>query len=97
MQIENSDSIQVCGSSLSGYITSTYDELVAAFGEPTFTDIDPREKVQCEWVLRIGDVVATIYNWKTGVVPLDVYEWHIGGFDRGEVDAVRRAIAEHRG
>lgn len=97
MQIENSDSIQVCGSSLSGYVTSTYDELVAVFGEPTFTDSDPHEKVQCEWVLRIGDVVATIYNWKTGFVPLGVYEWHIGGFDRGEVEAVQRAIVEHRG
>jgi len=97
MQIKNSDVIETCGSSLSGYVKSTYDELVAVFGEPTFTDCDPREKVQCEWILCIDGVVATVYNWKTEVVPLGVYDWHVGGFDRGEVDAVHRAIAEYRG
>jgi hypothetical protein len=36
------------GTSLQGYVTTTYAELVAKFGEPTFTNGD---KVTAEWVL----------------------------------------------
>lgn len=90
--IQNSEQIQTVGSSLSGKIYTTYDQLVEAFGAPTFMDYNPDEKIQVEWVLLIDGIVATIYNWKLGYVPYDLYDWHIGGFNKGEVEAVQAAL-----
>ena len=80
-------------SSLQGKIKTTYDKLVEIFGEPTYTDADPYEKVNCEWTVQTenedGDIVKfSIYNWKTGSVPTEEYEWHIGGYG---FDAVSEA------
>jgi hypothetical protein len=51
-----------------GYIETTYQDLVDRFGEPTFEDHDPREKVNAEstigkrdgfqWVNTIGTLAA---------------------------------------
>ena len=35
---------QTNGTSLKGYIETTYQDLVDRFGEPTFEDHDPRER-----------------------------------------------------
>ena len=72
-------------SSLQGKIKTTYDKLVGIFGEPTYTDADPYEKVNCEWTVATenedGDTVKfSIYNWKDGRIPTEEYEWHIGGY-----------------
>jgi len=72
-------------SSLQGYIKTTYDKLVEVLGEPTYTDADPYEKVNCEWTVATenedGDTVKfSIYNWKDGRIPTEEYEWHIGGY-----------------
>jgi len=67
--------------SLKGYIETTYQDLVDRFGKPTFEDHDPREKVNAEWVLEIDGKIATIYNWKTGQIPMEKHDWNIGGHD----------------
>jgi hypothetical protein len=77
-----------------GIVNTTYDKLVSILGEPTYTDMDRHEKVNCEWAIKVTyqdpysddpedtvTKVATIYNWCTGNIPYDLYGWHIGGFD----------------
>jgi len=84
-------------SSLKGTITTTYDKLVEIFGKPTYTDADPYEKVNCEWTVGADTdeddyVKFSIYNWKTGYVPTEEYEWHIGGYGFDAVDAAYEII-----
>ena len=83
------------GTSLQGYKPTTYSRLREVLGPPTFISADPRDKVQCEWVIdaqyydanKISEVdyedweyeTVTIYNWKTAGVPLEEYSWHVGG------------------
>ena len=71
----------VGGTSLQGYIKTTYDEIVEVFGEPRYTGGD--DKVTTEWDLEfeVDDeyVVATIYDWKLDETPFGEYRWHIGG------------------
>ena len=84
------------GTHLQGHFTATYDELVAAFGEPTYmAERDGGfDKVWTEWNLEFrvpdedGDfdyVTATIYDWKEESPFTSrsgkAYTWHIGGFD----------------
>lgn len=35
----------------------------------------------------IDYVKFSIYNWKTGSIPTEEYEWHIGGYDNDAVEA----------
>ena len=90
----NDDSVDINMTSLKGKTFTTYDKLVEVFGEPTFTDASPYEKVNAQWTLEFkipftddtgiedfDTVVATIYNWKDGYIPTDKYDWHIGGYD----------------
>lgn len=69
------------GTSLSGYVTTTYDTLVELFGEPN--DGDGGYKVHAEWNLIVlvngTPTPVAIYNWKDDRVPKDEYDWHIGG------------------
>ena len=44
------------GTSLQGYVTTTYDKLLAVLGKPTYTDGDPYEKVNCEWIIDVKAV-----------------------------------------
>ena len=82
------------GSSLQGYIKTTYADLVEKFGEPENYDLD---KSTAEWCVEFcvdeggGDykyVNATIYDWKTSSTPMGEYDWHVGGFDWDAVDVV---------
>jgi len=84
-------------SSYKGVIKTTYDKLVEKFGKPTFTDADPYEKVNAEWTVGADTdeddyVKFSIYNWKTGYVPTEEYEWHIGGYGFDAVDAAYKII-----
>ena len=68
MTFTNSDRIPVIGTSLTGYVKTTYDALVKAFGEPTdvgastlgkgdppyYADYDAGDKVTAEWVLAFA-------------------------------------------
>jgi len=66
-------------------IDISYKKLVGTFGEPHFSD---GFKTDAEWDLKFpGDMVATIYNYKTGKNYLgdegleteNIRDWHIGG------------------
>lgn len=96
------DTIDTNGTSYQGVINTTYDEIVEKFGEPTYTDASPYEKVNAQWSIQFdvptedGEdydyVTATIYNWKMGYIPTEKYEWHIGGFDFEAVDLVQKVL-----
>ena len=64
------------GTSLQGYVTTTYAFLVEKLGKPLEGD----DKVTAEWILKFEDgTVATIYDYKEYRTPKGVYDWHIGG------------------
>jgi len=95
----------ICGTSLQGYQTIDYDELVKIFGEPPYSvDADPDlDKVNFEWALLFKDddgkeIKATIYDWKTLAAHsmMPGYRWHIGGFNYEAVSAVSEYIREWR-
>jgi len=72
----NTNDINFGGTSLKGYVSTTYDKLVEVLGEP-ITDI---EKSTAHWNIEAPDgTVATIYDWKNWSTPMGEYEWHIGG------------------
>lgn len=75
------------GTSLCGYVKTTYSELLEKLGEP-LRDFSGDGKVTCEWILDFQDgTIATIYDYKTGTTPTSLYKWHIGG--RG-IDVVEK-------
>jgi hypothetical protein len=53
------------GSSLKGYISATYSQLIEALGEPTHNTPSGDDKTQVEWVVEFEDSIFTIYDWKT--------------------------------
>ena len=91
------------GTSLQGYVRTTYDKLLAVLGKPTYTDGDHYEKVNCEWVLDVKAVdewdeddftyeTVTIYNWKTGYTPTEEYDRHVGGKSFRVQDLVKEIL-----
>lgn len=63
------------GTSLRGYIYTTYDNIVEHFGEPEHTS----GKTNVEWLIEFDDgLVATLYDWKLNTCPKKDYNWHIG-------------------
>ena len=82
------------GSSLRGYVTATYDNLVELFGEPnaycgdkTWNAWDLCFRVYDEDGEDSEDVYVDIYDWKESgphASKGDAYRWHIGGFVKGE-------------
>ena len=80
------------GTSLQGYMTAYYHQLVEVFGEP---DVTFGDKVTAEWCLEFEDgTVATIYDWKEYETPMGSYRWHIGGRDGMAVGAVHDAFKQ---
>jgi hypothetical protein len=80
------------GTSLQGYVTAYYHELVEKFGEP---DLTMGDKVTAEWCLEFEDgTVATIYDWKEYETPMGQYRWHIGGRNYDAVDRVISTLRE---
>lgn len=79
------------GTSLQGYVTAYYHELVELFGQPE----GPGDKVTAEWCLEFEDgTVATIYDWKEYETPMGRYNWHVGGTSKAAVWAVMDAMKE---
>ena len=82
------------GSSLRGYHTTTYDNLVELFGEPnayagdkTWNAWDLCFTVWDEDEEDSEDVYVDIYDWKESgphASKGDAYRWHVGGFVKGE-------------
>ena len=82
------------GTCLQGYVTTTYDRLVALFGEPTYSDPSGEDKVQYEWTLKTPAGIATVYDWKNyGIDARNVTNWHVGGFDKSVVAPITAALA----
>lgn len=72
----NSNDINFNGTSLVGYVTTTYATLEKVLGEP-LTDFD---KSTAHWNIQAPDgTVVTIYDYKEYSTPLGEYRWHIGG------------------
>jgi len=94
-KIINKDLMAANGTSLMGYFTATYNEVVAKFGEPIAGD---GYKVTAEWIVVFeDDTVATIYDWKTEsptFTPDEPYEWHIGGHKMKAVEYILAEMAE---
>jgi len=82
------------GTCLQGHVATTYQTLVAIFGEPDFGPDDlSRDKVTCEWCLCFEDgTLACIYEWKNGFTPMGVEEWHIGGNSHKAVERVLEVL-----
>ena len=80
------------GTSLIGYVKTSYDKIVEKLGEPQ-TDFD---KSTAHWTLedkRTG-TVATLYDWKNHSTPTDSYDWHIGGKDMKALQLIEEALGE---
>jgi hypothetical protein len=80
------------GTSLVGYVTATYDQLVAIFGPP---DVMGGDKITVGWVLRYADgPVATIYDWKENETPKGLYAWHVGGHSGSALNRVKDTLSQ---
>lgn len=97
-EVKNEDFGVANGTSLQGYISATFDELVNTFGEPGKGD---EYKTDAEWIIEFDDgTVATIYNWKDGrnycgsdgLDVEDITDWHIGGNGQRSVDLVESVL-----
>ena len=90
MKIETAKPDLINGTALVGAITDvTYQQLVAAFGEPAGGD---GYKTRVEWSVLIDGVIATIYDWKRPE-PLEAVKiWNVGGRNQSAVTAVRAAL-----
>ena len=86
---------EINGTSLKGYIETTYDELKSVFGDPYYGPDADGDKTTCEWVITFKDgKVVTIYDYKAGeVTPTDLYDWHIGGNSPKVLDYVATLMA----
>ena len=83
---------KVYGTSLKGYISATYKQLVAILGEPTFNSPSGDNKTQVEWIVKFKNNYFTIYDWKTYDREYTLNElsvFHVGG----KVDASEFIIA----
>ena len=93
------------GSSLKGYVNTTYDKLVAILGKPSYTDADPYAKGSCEWNLTVkvedpydsDDYTyedISIYSWKYGCIPVEECSWNVGGFSF-EAEEIAQTILDN--
>ena len=83
--------VEASGTSLMGYVTTSYSRLCEVFGAPCRFYGD---KVNAEWSLRFEDGTrATVYDWKEDEIPMGDYQWHIGGDLRSAVDRVQECLA----
>lgn len=87
-ETHNDIEINFNGTHLQGYVTTTWLDLISAFGQP-LPESDGY-KIDWEWVVEFDDgTIATIYNWKNGPNYLgpdaatkdQIKEWHVGGRD----------------
>lgn len=81
-----------------GYVTTTYQRLRLAFGEPE-SGVDG--KTRYEWSVQFeDDVIAVVYDWKShadpgrGEAQLRPTEWNIGGRTPAAVDRVREVVEQ---
>ena len=91
------------GTSLSGYLNTTYKKLCKVFGKPNGkTD---GYKVDAEWIGSINGKVFTIYNYKdgknyngkNGTPKTKITDWHIGGKDKSVANELNELFKEQLG
>lgn len=89
MSFKGASSLKANATCLQGKIRTTFNNLVEKLGEPVYPNSGDG-KVICEWILEFEDgIIATIYCWKVGGrIPVDEYDWHIGGHSEKAVDCV---------
>jgi hypothetical protein len=88
MKFKKAGNAETCGSCLQGIFITSYDKLVAMFGEPHCNGDE--YKVRAYWGLVFEDgTIASVYDWKEYDTELgDVTHWHIGGHKPWAVNAV---------
>lgn len=64
-KVLNQEEADSTGTSLKGYISATYYQLLEVLGEPTYNEPSGDEKTQLEWVVEFKGNIFTIYDWKT--------------------------------
>jgi hypothetical protein len=75
-------------------ISASVNQLIEAFGEPTYENNDGSDKVNFEWEMETEDEeVFTIYDWKEyrRISKDEIIEWHIGGHS---VEVTEKAAEE---
>lgn len=84
------------GTSLRGYVKTTFATLVALFGEPDVHNGDG--KVRVSWTLSpVGEKVpVTIYDWKDPTPVEKVTDWHIGGKSPLAITLIQQVLPEAR-
>ena len=89
------------GTSFQGYLYAEYDEVIEKYGKPH--TLENNHKIDVEWIVATPYGPATIYNYKdgysylgkSGLVPEEMNEWHIGGKNRESYKwAVRRMATD---
>ena len=94
-------------SSLQGYISANFYDIVDRLGEPTHTS-DDLDKMHTCWELAVevseeGEddtekVFVTLYDWKEDSADVarsaTAYQWHIGGACNKSVDVLESILAE---
>jgi len=102
MKFRVDNNVSVGGTCLQGYVNTTYDALVAVFGEPCEND---GYKTDAEWNIEFDDgEVATIYNYKDGKNYLgedgldvkNIMDWHIGGNNAKVVEYINDVVDDYK-
>ena len=108
VNVRNSKSINTTGSSLIGYVTGTYKELIKAFGEPTYKEYSTADKVSTEWTLEfeLTDnvkpyVIGTIYDWKRYDGGKECrngneFVWNVGGMSYDALELVQQTLEKEQ-
>lgn len=76
---------EINGTSLRGYLTVSYAELVNLLGRPNMAG--DRYKIDAQWAITVSGRALSIYNYKDGKNYLgskglptkSITDWHIGG------------------
>lgn len=92
------DDFSVAGTSYHNVdVRATYNDLVRALGQPTYSEASEDGKVNVEWWgyvednqgVKVPNSEWTLYDWKESENPKDnpteIYEWHIGA--KGSISA----------
>lgn len=67
---------------LSGFIDTSFSELVDLLGQPTYDGSMLDNKINCMWLIRHKNNYFTIYDWKTHIahtLSAKSYRFHVGG------------------
>ena len=92
MQTHNETDISIDGTSLMGYIDTTYKDLTENFGKPLSGD---GYKTNAEWHLSFDDgSVGTIYDYGGKGGPVKTLElWHIGGHSQEVISKIHNEFS----